>query len=44
MVCLLTGWSWPELVATPEWVVEDVRTYLRKRGLVMKQMGVGSKE
>ena len=36
-VCLATGWSWAELMATPGWVVDDVRTYLSKKSLVDKE-------
>jgi len=34
---LETGWSWPELMATPAWVVRDVKVYLQKRSLVQRE-------
>ena len=37
VVCLETGWSWPELMATPAWVVRDVKVYLQKRALVQRE-------
>jgi hypothetical protein len=34
---LRTGWTWDELKATPEHVVNDVKTYLRKEDLIAKE-------
>jgi len=31
------GWTWWELMATPEWVVEDLLMYFRARGAVERE-------
>jgi hypothetical protein len=37
VLCLNMSWSWWELMATPPWVVEDLRTYWHKRALVDRE-------
>lgn len=34
ITCLATGWAWLDLMATPGWVVDDVRTYLAKKSVI----------
>jgi len=37
VLCLNTGWTWWELMATPDWVVEDLLAYFRARGAVERE-------
>jgi hypothetical protein len=37
VVLLETGWSWQELQATPEWVIRDLKTLLKKRALIARE-------
>jgi len=34
VICLATGWPWRELMEAPAWVVDDLRTYLRKKSII----------
>lgn len=36
-LCLVTGWTWAELRATPPEVVRDLRTLLSKRALLQRE-------
>ena len=40
VICLATGWSWQELMGAPAWVVDDLRTYLRKKGIIERERSV----
>jgi len=37
VLCLNTGWAWWELMATPEWVVEDLLMYFRAQGAISRE-------
>ena len=37
VVCLATGWSWQALMSAPDWVVADLRTYLRKKSIIDRE-------
>lgn len=37
VILLETGWTWQELMATPPEVVDDLRLFLNKRGLIIRE-------
>lgn len=34
VLCINMGWTWNDLQAAPSWVVDDLKSYWRKRGLI----------
>jgi len=36
-ICRWMGWSWPDLLATPDQVVADVRAWMAKEGALARE-------